>query len=177
MTEPEAQAAPATTAALVSSLARLLDRGGALSTGDVSALRRMDPRSPAAAFFKIEGLLLDEYLPGEATAREAAETRWASIVVGLAHLGGLHRANERLGRVLAEAGWAEQRFVRLLRADPERLVDDVPALARFLAAKGIAVDWADAARLILTAGTSEGEKMRRHLARDYYGVLAREENA
>lgn len=175
MTELAAPVAQPTLASLVSSIARLLVTGGAVTRGDISALRRMDPRSPAPAFFKIEGLLLDDHLPGDAGPRADAETRWAAITAGLAHLGDLHRPGARLGRVLAEARWAEQRFVRLVRADVERLADELPALARFLAAKGSTVDWSGAAQLILSAGTARGEDVRRHLARDYYGVLGREQ--
>jgi len=143
----------------------------------VSALRRADPRQPDAAFFKVEGLVLDAHLPGEAAARADLETRWAAIISGLAHLGGLHRPEQRLGFALAEAQFSELRFARLVRADAERLFDELPMLARFLAAKGVPVDWAAAARLILSAGRGDEEPVRRHLARDYYGALARQENA
>jgi CRISPR system Cascade subunit CasB len=177
MTDLTTSADAPTVPSLVSRIARLLDVGGALGSRDVAALRRMDPRAPDAAFFKIEGLVLDEHLPGGADARADMETRWAAVVSGLAHLGSLHRPGERLGRALAEAQWAEQRFVRLVRADADRLVDDLPALARFLAAKGVAVDWGGAAQLILSAGRRDDEQVRRHLARDYYGILARQQNA
>lgn len=177
MTEDTPSRTAPTLASLVSTVARLLASGGALSRGDVSALRRMDPRTPAAAFFKIEGLVLDDCLPGESRLRMDAETRWAAITAGLAHLEALHRPGQRLGTVLADAGWAEQRFVRLVRADAERLADELPALARFLAAKGIPVDWTAAADLILSAGTKRSEDVRRHLARDYYRVLSREQTA
>lgn len=160
---------------LVSYIARLL-RGGVMTAGDVAALRRMDPRRPAAAFFKIEGLVLDSHLPGDAARREDIETRWAAIIRGLAHLGNLHHPGLRLGDVLADSQYSELRFARLLRADAERLADDLPALGRFLAAKGTSVDWTAAAQLILSADGPGDESVRRHLARDYYGSLARKES-
>jgi CRISPR system Cascade subunit CasB len=163
-------------ASVISSIAGLLREGGALTRGDVSALRRMDPHSPAAAFFKIQGLLLDEHLPGDATARADLETRWAAIIVGLAHLGTLHQSGQRLGFALADAQYSEMRFARLVRADAERLADELPMLARFLAAKGVPADWTAAAQLILSAGCADEEAVRRHLARDYYGALAQKEN-
>jgi CRISPR system Cascade subunit CasB len=137
----------------------------------------MDPRRPPAAFFKMEGLALDSYLPGEHDRRIDSETRWAVVVLGLAHLGDLHVGERRLGHALAEAGYSELRFARLLQADSEQLVDELPLLARFLAAKGVPADWSTAARLILSAGRSDEEDTRRHLARDYYGALGRLENA
>lgn len=161
----------------INHLAALLRHGGALTQGDVASLRRMDPRKPGAAFFKIEGLVLNEFLPGDAQAREELETRWAAIVVGLAHLGELHDWHHRLGNALADAGFSELRFARLLRADADNLVDELPMLARFLAAKGVRVDWTHAAQLILSSGHTSEESMRRHLARDYYGSIAREQHS
>jgi CRISPR system Cascade subunit CasB len=158
---------------LISSIATLLRAGGMITTGDLAALRRMDPRHPAAAFFKIEGLLLDTQLPGDAARRIDLETRWAAIIAGLAHLGSLHQSGQRLGNVLAGAEYSELRFARLIRADADRLVDELPALARFLAAKGTQVDWTAAAQLILSADSSSEENVRRHLARDYYDELVR----
>jgi len=76
---------------------------------------------------------------------------------------------------LATAGFSELRFVRLLQADGEQLLDELPSLARFLAAKEIPADWGAAARLILSAGRSDEESARRRLAREYYGVLVRQD--
>jgi CRISPR type I-E-associated protein CasB/Cse2 len=161
---------------LIESIAGVLRHGGVMTPGDLASLRRMDPRQPEAAFFKIEGLFLDSELPGDAPARAERETRWAAIIQGLAHLGRLHRRDERLGVALASGGFSELRFARLLRADAERLVDELPNLARYLAAKGMPADWTAAARLILSAGSAAEESVRRHLARDYYGALARLES-
>jgi len=166
---------PQSVDSLVSSIAVLLQRSPALSTGDIAALRRMNPRMPVAAFFKIEGILLGDLLPVDGAARFEVETRWAAIVLGLAHLGDLHSYQHRLGVALATAAFSELRFVRLLQADGEQLLDELPSLARFLAAKEIPADWGAAARLILSAGRWDEEVARRRLARDYYGVLAREE--
>ncbi|MEX2273817.1 MAG: type I-E CRISPR-associated protein Cse2/CasB [Vicinamibacterales bacterium] len=166
----------ASVASLVSAIAGLLRGGGGVMTAaDASALRRMDPRRPPAAFFKVEGVLLDGNLPGDETRRMDLETRWAAIVAGLAHLGSLHQPGQRLGHVLADAQYSDVRFARLIRSDAERLVDELPALARFLAAKNVPVDWSATARLILSAGSSEEEQVRRNIARDYYGAVARQE--
>jgi len=161
----------------ISRIAELLRSGGVITAGDVAALRRMDPRHPAAGFFKIEGVVLDARLPGDAAARADLETCWAAIVAGLAHLGSLHQPGQRLGTVLADAQYSELRFARLVRADADRLVDELPALARFLAAKGTAVDWTGAAQLILSADRPNEEPVRRHIARDYYSSLARSGSA
>lgn len=144
-------------------------RGGGLGAGDLAGLRRMDPaRLDAPAFWKLAGLHLDQVLPGDAVARARLETAWAAVAVALAVLGDLQARDVRLGSALARAGYSDKRFVRLLRADRERLVDEIPQLARFLAAKQAAADLVDAAALLVGKGA---EHVRRHLARDYYSTL------
>jgi len=158
--------------ALVHRIAGLLAHGGGvLTSGDVAALRRMDAARAQAPFFKLAGLVLDEYLSRTSLGRERAETRWAAIVVGLAHLGELHRQGIPLGRALVDAHYSELRFSRLLRADGDQLLDELPALARFLSAKGVGADWSGAAWLILSVGHAHEERTRRALARDYYRAL------
>lgn len=173
MNDPAVFESPTDLGALIGRIAALVQAGGFLSPGDVAELRRMDPRRPASAFFKIEGAVLDEHLPGDAGALVDRETRWAAVVCGLAHLGALQAPGERLGRVLASARYSDLRFVRLLRADVDRLLDDLPSLARFLAAKRVPIDWTGAAQLILSAGGPHDEVVRRHIARDFYGLQAR----
>jgi CRISPR system Cascade subunit CasB len=162
-----------TLASLIGRIVALIEHGAIVNAGDLAALRRMDPRSPTAAFFKIAGVVLGGHLPVGAQSLLERETRWAAIVNGLAHLGARHSPGTRLGRALAEAGFSEMRFARLIRADEERLVDEVPSLARFLAAKDIPADWTDAARLVMSAGGPREEAVRRAIARDYYGAAAR----
>lgn len=159
--------------ATVRLLASHLQTSRSLGAGDLAELRRMDPHSPGPAYFKLEGLVLDDQLPGDEAERVDLETRWAAIIVGLALLGDLHCPPRRLGTALAEAQYSEVRFAKLIRADAERLTDELPMLARFLAARGVAADWTSAARLILSADRPDYERHRRNLARDYYGVVAR----
>jgi CRISPR system Cascade subunit CasB len=161
----------ASLASIVSRIAGLIEHGGGILTaGDAAALRRMDPREPAAAFFKLEGAVLDTQLPNEPDARIEAETRWAAIVVGLAHLGMLHKPGIPLGRALVRAQFSELRFARLIRADTERLVDELPMMARVLAAKAVPADWTGAALLLLSLGRRDEETSRRQLARDFYSA-------
>jgi CRISPR type I-E-associated protein CasB/Cse2 len=158
---------------LVGRLAGLLRGDGSLSKGDVAQLRRMDPRQPVPAFFKTAGMVLDPVLPGEVRSRTDSETRWAAVIAGLAILGPLHQHGLRLGTVLATADYSELRFVRLIRSGAEQLVDELPSLARFMTAKQSPVDWTAAADLVLSAGRTTEDAVRRHIARDYYGSLAR----
>ncbi len=178
MTETPSPVPETSLASMVQRIAGLLEHGGGvLSTGDVADLRRMEPRRIASpAFYKLVGAVLDPELPPEGARREEVETRWAAAIVGLAHLSGLHRQGTHLGSALVEAEFSEIRFVRLLRADVERLIDDVPQLGRFLAAKQTPADFTDAVRLLLSAGRSDEETVRRRLARDYYAALKHSES-
>lgn len=174
MSEPSVEPDRTSRLDLVHQVSALVRHGaGVLSTGDRAQLRRLDPRDiRAAAFFKLAGSALAEELAGPDSRRQEQETRWAAIVSSLAHLGSLHQPRHDLGTALVAAGFSEVRFVRLLRSDADRLVDELPALARFLAAKGAAADFSEAAALLLYAGTSAEEGARRRLARGYYAALS-----
>lgn len=143
--------------------------GGPFGPGDRASLRRMDPRRIVApAFWRAQAIFFHDILPGEVDARERAETQWAAVLTGAAYLEGLHTPGRRLGDVLREAGYSDLRFVRLLRANEEQLIDELPMLARYLGARQVPVDWSDAALLLLLPQSEAGERQRRNLARDYY---------
>ena len=140
-----------------------------LSPGDVAALRRLEPGGPAhPAFWKVCAGWLDGSLPPEGPARTEAERRWAAIVAGMAITVGLHDPRRHAGAALAEAGYSELRFVRLLRARGEGLAAAVRSASRFLASKAVSFDWRDLAQLVLSEARADEEEARRHLARSYY---------
>ena len=151
-------------------IAHALGHGGLFTDGDLAALRRMDPRVPdAPAFWKVHALFLNDIAHAGGDDADEFERRWATLVVGLAHLRGLHRRGAHLGRACANAGLSEIRFSRLLRAEGNALVSELSTLARFASAKGQALDWSDAARLVFLDGDS-GERVRRRIAREYYST-------
>ena len=167
----EPDAAP-TIGTLVGRIAHAIERG--LTPGDVADLRRARPEEPGSpGFWKVVVHDLEPAgaLPPGGPARDEAERRWASILFGLAHMGGLNQPQARLGRALAEAGFSELRFARLLGSRGEALLDAVRTTARYLAAKGQPADWADAARLVLAETGPAAERFRRQLARDYYRTV------
>ena len=134
--------------------------------GDRAALRKGEL---GPAFWKIAvrhlepaGLLVD------GPHRDEAERRWAAILAGLARAPGLHARGRRLGTVLAEAGVAEARVLRLARAHGESLHKTVRAVAQQLASSGLRVDWADFAELITSDGAPWEDEVRRRMCRDFY---------
>lgn len=148
-------------------IAHLIDRE--LGPGDVAALRRLTTEDPGCpAFWRLSATVLAPggLLPESEGLREWTEARWAVVAQAAASMRGL-RSEAGLGRALAEAGYSEMRFTRLLRADDAPLFDEVRTAARYLASKGTSVDPADFADLLLRPGHA-AERVRRRIARAYY---------
>jgi CRISPR system Cascade subunit CasB len=165
---------------LVGRLARMIEKE--LSPGEVASLRRLEPADPSVpAFWKVVATALDDVLPSAAEAREEAERRWAAILGAMASARGLHRSRQALGAALAQAGFSELRFTRLLRARGDQTFPSVRAAAQYLASKAIGFDAHDLARLVLSEDGPSEEKVRRDVARSYYRQLSsktpRTENA
>jgi CRISPR system Cascade subunit CasB len=140
-------------------------------TGDRAALKRLTPgKSPPLTAYRFAF----RYLPD---GWEKQESTWMSIVAGLALMCPTpHRKDRPAGRALAEAGYSEARFERLLAAEGEVLQTLTLRAARFLAAKGESTNWVDLAELLLgKRGGEAGENLRLRLARDYYYNLREKE--
>jgi len=163
------------TAALVDACHRaIIDQGRLLSAGDVASLKRMDARQPAPAFYKLVGCVLNESLRATGDAHETEMAHWAVIVGGLALLGDRHRARgPNLGVALARAGYSEKRFAQLLSAPEQDLRVLLGRVAKLLTSAGIQVDWANAARFLLSCGRPNHEKVRREIAIGYYSTSTR----
>ncbi len=147
-----------------------------IGTGDMAELRRLhahDPGNPA--FWKLAANYLEPsgYLHGDGPKRDEAERRWATILNFMAHQTSFLKPGIRLGAALAAADLSELRFVRLLRAQDDALIDEVRTLARFLSSKGQLIDPTDIAWLVLSDGRSDEETVRRRVARDYYSRSAK----
>lgn len=170
--EPPAPSSTPDLSGAIGRLAHAIDR--IVSPGDVAALRRMDPSDPStAAFWRLRASHLAPagLLPEADPWREDAEKRWATIMIAMAHLSGLHAPGMPLGSALARAGFSELRFVRLLQARGDVLPRLAIESSRFLAAKGQPVDQKGLALLVLSDGwidPSSTERVRRSIARDYY---------
>lgn len=168
MSIAEAEAKPARTIGQnVGALARQMTRER-LGTGGLAQLRRMDPLGmPPPIFWK---LLTDEF--GAEPLPDNQEQAWAIIIQAMAMMApDPHRPKLPPGRVLAEAGYPEGRFVRLLRAEGEGLATELRTLARWSVSKALAFDWADLAALVLARASrnpdwAEAQAIR--LARPYF---------
>ena len=148
-----------------------------LSTGDLAQLRRISPEEPyTPALWKV---LLD-FVPDpwlEHGDRDENERRWAALLMGMTMTAGLHNPAVPLGRALAEAGWSELRFARLMRNRGEKLHERVRHVASYLDSKQQEADWTDMARLLRSQHGKWAEKHRRRIARSYYRALYEQESA
>ena len=174
MSRPTANGEPSSTAD--TDLASTVHRiggifGESLPRGELAELRRLDPSSPSsAAFWK---LVVGELEPlgvlrSGGARRVEQERRWAVILNVLAHLEHLHRPGTGYGRSLAESGFSEHRFSRLLRARGDTLWHQARRSAQFLSAKNQPADATGLAWLVLSEGRPDAQRARRQLARDYY---------
>lgn len=143
---------------------------GGISTGDLAELRRIDPEEPfTPALWKI----LLEYHPNHEALDEEDERRWALLLMAMGNCAGLHNRSVSFGAALAEAGWSELRFVRLMDATGDSLVKHLRRLSQYLASKDQPADWSDAAWLLFVQRDDEGKRekaneIRQNIARDYY---------
>lgn len=161
----------------VGKIATLMQReGGGLSTGDLAELRRISPDAPfTPALWKLLlGLKLDESPPW--ISQSEWERRWAVLSMGMAICAGLHDYNIPLGQALASAGWSELRFVRLLRAEGEKLETHVRWIAQYLASKSQPANWDDVRKLLFSQSGDYAENTRLKIARSYYRTLYTMEN-
>lgn len=160
---------------LINRIAHEVDQ--VLTSGEIAELRRLRPEHAASpAFWKLAAICLDEnglrQIGGR--DRDEMEKRWAVVFSALAHAKGLHKAGGSLGDALAEAGFHELRFVRLLRATDDRLCVEVTTAARFLATKAVPFDMSELAELIASSDRPWAESIRRYIARGYYLRLNQE---
>jgi len=139
--------------------------GDHFPTGERAALKRFAPgQSVPLAYWRFWPRWLSADAPPEAQSQD-----WALILAGLAWMGRAgHQPKARLGATLAEHGYSEQRLERLLAAEDAATRRQLFArMVRFLAAKGAAIDWLEAARFLL-AGDALRETLAHRIARDYY---------
>lgn len=152
-------------------------RPNQLSAGDLAELRRIRPSEPYTP--TLWRILMNHDIDsdwGEGAWREEREKRWATIFMGMAHTIDQHDFDTSLGTALAEAGWSEVRFARLMEQRGDDLAYEVRRLAKYLSSKSQDVNWADIAELVLDQDADWAESQRRRIARDYYRTLNRLES-
>jgi len=171
MSAEDRRDAPMTLSSIVAGIATAM-RDGRLGQGELAELRRLDVDAPdRTAFWKV----IVGNVKGESLTADQ-ETGWAIILSGMARMAPLHHnPGNSIGRALAEAGVKEGRLMRLLRSHGPTFHDSFRRICGLLAARGLPVDWAEMASLVLTRDSDRSEHLRRGIARDYYSALQRKE--
>lgn len=169
MAAGQTSSAPPSLVNLIGTLAALMTNG-ALGTGDLADLRRLDVSAPARPVY---WRLMTGWIAADRSLTPSEESRWAVILSGMARVG--HNPRQKLGAALAEAEYSEGRLMKLLRTEDANLPPLVRRTCVFLAAKGLDVDWTEFARFILTTDPEKHEAVRRQIARIYYAVKAKKE--
>jgi CRISPR system Cascade subunit CasB len=132
-------------------------------SGQRAALRRMAPGQPPPLEFYRFAL---RHLPEKWVAQEED---WKTLVAGMALMAPhIHRPERSFGGALAEANFSEARLERLLAAeDQTRRLLFLRAI-RFLVRDGLAFNWLEAARFLLTKDEEKREEICRRIASDFY---------
>ncbi len=156
-----------------SHIARIAKRIAAsdFGTGPLAELRRKDPQAVSAApsFHRLTAHMDDVSWAGD------APVRWAAMIQAMATgtRPGEGAPAESAGKALAESGYSESRFARLLASRGETFRSQILLLARYMNGKQARFDWRDLGELVLVEGLREkrAETLRFRIARDYYRAL------
>lgn len=171
--------APVTLPEVIGKIAASM-QGDRMSTGDLAALRRVDPQKPySPALWKVLGRASVQnsfYAPPRHNPDER-EMQWAALLMGMAITSGLHNPAIPFGKAMADAGWSDLRFERLMRQQGEDLFNAVRQLASYLSSKSAAGNWTQMAQLLFHQEGPQAEKVRRQIARDYYGAVFKNEKS
>jgi len=146
-----------------------------LGTRESAALRRYDPKSPSRSMSAIVPVLMRaEVYPVD----DDEWRRWGEVLRMIALLSGtggrrVHStaASAAAGRMLFNARFSENRLARLLTARGSTLGDQLPRLARYLAASGsVPINLHPIVDMVMKDGRDEAgaEAARIRLAREYY---------
>ncbi|MGE4554056.1 MAG: type I-E CRISPR-associated protein Cse2/CasB [Desulfovibrionaceae bacterium] len=145
-----------------------------ISSRELAELRRLNPASPPAAFWR----LLADKVPRWLCHDDTAERAWGVVMQGMAIMGpGGHAPGIILGKALRQVvrklganseRAVESRLWKLLNSRGEPLEDQVRLMARFLDSKEQCVDWLGLTQLLLARSEAERDRVCRNLARTFY---------
>lgn len=150
-----------------------------IGSGTLAELRRISGDSLPPAFW----LLYLRVVPRELRERDgkaspSLDIAWAALIRAMVGMGARpHSFNHPFGRALADSGYSEARFVRLLRAERESLAREVRVAGEWLGRAGIVkVNWREPATLLLRGSEIKisPKYARLQIARDYFRAVAKQ---
>jgi hypothetical protein len=151
--EPSDDAEPTTPKGLGSVIGTISPRldPDRVGTGTLAELRRMAwGEFPAAYWHFTLRHIPEPWRTSNGKPSDRLDQAWAAILCAMAE--GAPNPNafaRKFGAALGETGYAEPRFVRLLRADSQDLAREVRMAGVWLARAGVKANWVEPAGLIL----------------------------
>ena len=160
---------------VVATLSRQLN-AERIGTGALAELRRITGDDLPSAFWK--RYLMD--VPAEWRERGShvnarVDQAWAGLIRAMVEMApNPHSFDQPFGAALADTGYSEDRFVRLLRAEGEDLARELRVAGTWLARAGVKANWEQPAHLLLRhLGLNVRHRIASHrMARDYFCVAA-----
>lgn len=153
-----------------------LAASGALSPGDLAALRRGAHGAPAT-YWRVFTTIVEPVLSPDRAVDDDEALAWASLLQIIALHVGFHNRHVPLGTALAQAGLSDLRFERLLRARGQALHDQAVQATRFLTSKAVPADLSTFALLVRFQDGAYAEKLRRFEARNFFRTLHHAQNS
>lgn len=151
-----------------------------IGAGELAELRRISRGELPPAFWKL--YLTDDVVPPEWREPNGRPDRrvdlgWAALIRAMVEMvPNPHSFDPPFGTALAESGYSEHRFVRLLRSEGDYLAREVRTAGVWLAHKGVnAANWVQPARLLLGQYRIRGIQTKftiHQLARNYFRAQA-----
>jgi len=160
--QPDSRSTPESLGSMLARLAGLIASEN-FPNADRAALKRMDPEhEPPLAFYRFAMRHLPE-------GWQRQNRQWQTMLQGVALMSPkIHDPALPFGRALAENRYSETRLERLLATRDESHRALLLRAIRFLAAKKLACDWRDIARLLLIRDEEKREAQHMKIATDYY---------
>ncbi len=145
-----------------------------LGTGSLAALRRISGGHLPPAFWKLYlEAVPASWRQSNFGAHEKVDLAWAALIRAMVEMAPRpHNAELAFGRQLGTTGYAEARFVRLLRAEGPDMARELRTASAWLAREGVKANWEQVAHLALGQpwlGLNVQPRPRAHrLARDFF---------
>jgi len=148
-----------------------------IGPGRIAELRRLRPDKPDWLALPILWTLIADIEDKGVDVPERDVPAWALLMAGMARMTPHHAGGGSgpLGTVLAETGYPQARFLRLLRHEPDSLefADAWTTATQWLRVKAAPINWHSARPLLFWRGEG-AEFARRGLARDFYAAQPRD---
>lgn len=172
---PDGPAEPRSLGQVIATLSRQLN-AERIGAGALAELRRMTDNDLPPAFWK--RYLLD--VPAEWRERGGhvnvrIDQAWAALIRAMVEMApNPHSFDQPFGAALADTGYSEGRFVRLLRAEGDDLARELRVAGAWLARAGVRANWEQPAHLLLRGlRLNVNHQIAGHrMARDYFRVAA-----